>query len=99
MVTNDLVTLYGLYGFKSPICVNLDEIDAEWLEDHADGFAYAQSRDALPDKFWLDRGYTCEFFESHLVHICDERVEKTICGMAYYEKRGLTVEPTWEDSL
>jgi len=32
-----------------------DEVDDEWLEDSATMFAYARSRDELPDKFRLDR--------------------------------------------
>jgi|GEM_PF-2105143 len=65
----------------------VDEVDDEWLEDSETMFAYARSRDELPERFRLDR--SCK----------DKCAEKAIFDMASFGIGQLDVEPTWEESL
>lgn len=77
MPTNDCITIYALFGFLKPVTIDLDNVDFEWLEGHADGCAYASTQDGLPIGLWLRSGYAAEIIDVGFAATDDFKVLRT----------------------
>jgi hypothetical protein len=76
----EVVELHAVYGFMTPIVIDLESVDSEWLDEHCDVVGFARSRAEIPAGLWLARGCVAEVTETRLVARRDERAVRTISG-------------------
>jgi hypothetical protein len=92
----ELIELHAMYGFKTPIMIDLETVDSDWLDGHCDVVGFARSKAENPPGLWLARGCVVEVSEVRLVAAEDERAVQTISGptAVHFTRAARTVPST-----
>jgi hypothetical protein len=74
----DVIELHAAYGFKTPIVIDLETVNSDWLDAHCDVVGFARSKVEIPPGQWLACGFLVEISETRLVARHDERAVRTL---------------------
>jgi hypothetical protein len=99
----DVVELHAVYGFKTPIVIDLETVDSDWLDGHCDVVGFARLRAEVRPGLWLARGCVVEVSETRLVARRDERAVRTASGpiavhFTRFERQGPPIRWEWANT-